>query len=256
MSTQEADVESGNDASNSNSKESSKNRDKKLVFFVGLLAFLLGGGIIAGVWWYLDSRDDDSPSPANTVPKSTPVPITSTPISSPTVRPTAPPTSKPTPTFAPTTEEEGMLQKLFDEHGPLWDDAAAWLFNTDMYQPQNDAELVERYALAVMFYRTRGGNLWNLKQGWLSSNSVCNGWHGISCNGSGEVTEIELVDNSLVGALPTEIGILTALTSITIMASYELTGSLPSEIAYLTALENLTMRTYHRIDDKSNECST
>jgi hypothetical protein len=219
---------------------------------VALLAFLLGGGIMGGVWWFLEGRNDDSPSPANTVQESTPVPITSTPVSSPTLRPTSPPTSKPTPTFAPTTEEQGMLQKLFDDHGPLWDNAAAWLFNKDMYKPQDYSELVERYALAVLFYRTRGGNLWNLKQGWLSSNSVCSGWHGINCNGSGKVTEIELVQNSLVGSLPTELGILTALTSITIMNSYELTGSLPSEIASLTALENLTLRTYHKMDSVSN----
>lgn len=243
MADRAEDVETGNDPNEDSQKESS-NRGK-LVVCVALLAFLVGGGIVAGVWWFLEGKNDDSPSPANTAQDSTPSPMTSAPVSNPTLPPNPPTPTTPPPTSPPTTEEEGLLQNLFDDHAPLWDDAADWLLNSDMYEPEDYSEMVERYALAVLFYRTRGENLWNFKQGWLSANSVCNGWRGINCNAAGKVTGIELVDNSLVGPMPSEIGILTALTSVTILNSFEFTGSLPKEIASLTALRSLVLRTLY-----------
>jgi len=222
-------------------KKKGGSRNKMLVGMM-FLAFLLGGAVVAAFWGFLFKDDanvstnrnpDTVQNPTATAPPTTRAPVPTVPP-----QPTTPsPTVSPAPTGAPTTRRDGMFQKLFDDHGPLWEDAIKWLSETDLYESQNVSELKERYALAALFYRTSGARLWNFKQDWLSSNSVCDGWYGVSCNSQGKVTKIEFVDNSLVGSLPSEIGMLTALTYLKINDSFELTGSIPSHISSLTNLE-------------------
>lgn len=137
-----------------------------------------------------------------------------------------------------------MEDRLKNEHQPLNAVAQEWLSLVDNYKPSDYAEYEERYALAVFYFETGGSKLWKLNTGWLTSTSPCSGWYGVTCDANNKVTSIELNDNSLVGSLSSEIGILTALTSITILNSYELTGSLPTQLSQLTDLRRIIMSTY------------
>lgn len=43
-----------------------------------------------------------------------------------------------------------------------------------------DLDVVQRYALNVMFFSTEGGG-WTNFEGWSSRNHVCDGWVGVTC---------------------------------------------------------------------------
>lgn len=135
-----------------------------------------------------------------------------------------------------------MADRLKNEHQPLDTSAQEWLSLVDNYEPSDYAEYEERYALAVFYFQTGGSKLWNFNSEWLTSTSPCT-WYGVTCDDqTKKVTSIELSDNSLVGTLSSELGILTSLTSITILNSFELTGSLPTQLSRLTNLKRITMR--------------
>ncbi|MCL4832152.1 MAG: hypothetical protein KJZ86_06910 [Caldilineaceae bacterium] len=89
----------------------------------------------------------------------------------------------------------------------------------------------------VALYTATGGENWTHKTDWLQTNTPC-GWYGVSCSG-GRVSRLSLYENKLVGALPPEIGNLTALTSLT-LSNNQLT-SLPSQIGNLIALSWLNL---------------
>ncbi|KAL3942138.1 MAG: hypothetical protein SGARI_000364, partial [Bacillariaceae sp.] len=101
--------------------------------------------------------------------------------------------------------------------------ATDWLMNRDLAQTcPDDPKLVQRWALAVMYYSTNG-NDWDQcsadgldacgsadttfapfrnKQRFLSSGTECE-WAGISCNIDECVTEVEFENNNLIGTIPT-----------------------------------------------------
>ena len=73
-------------------------------------------------------------------------------------------------------------------------------------------KLIERYALAVLFYSTDDEGPWWGDGGWFSSSDVCQGWEGIQCTSSSEqfrfVSSINLTEAGLDGSIPGEIGLL------------------------------------------------
>jgi Leucine-rich repeat (LRR) protein len=89
----------------------------------------------------------------------------------------------------------------------------------------------------VALYDNTAGDNWTTNDGWLKNNSPCT-WHGIICNGDGNVTNISLYSNQLSGTLPE----LSALTKLKYLSLYgnQLTGSVP-ELTALTQLEVLTV---------------
>ena len=65
-----------------------------------------------------------------------------------------------------------------------------------------------------MFYAATNGAGWTTKANWMSGSDPCttgSTWHGVTCSG-GEVTSLSLIDNGLTGTLPTQVGLLTAIT--------------------------------------------
>jgi hypothetical protein len=68
--------------------------------------------------------------------------------------------------------------------------------------------IIQRYALATLFYSTNGDS-WSNNTSWLDSGEECNGW-GVSCTNTGAVV-LDLPSNNLQGTLPPEIGLLTSL---------------------------------------------
>ena len=66
-------------------------------------------------------------------------------------------------------------------------------------------------------------------------------WHGVTTNGAGRVTALDLSGNRLSGAVPAAVGRLTALTSLDLSGNAGLSGSIPSAWTDLTALTALDL---------------
>ncbi|MEE4359737.1 MAG: hypothetical protein V2I97_24920 [Desulfococcaceae bacterium] len=94
----------------------------------------------------------------------------------------------------------------------------------------------EREALIALYNSTDGAN-WNNNEGWLGPEGTECSWYGITCDGSGNVTSIDLRSNNLQGSIPAEIGNLTNLSSF-VLYQNQLSGTIPAEIANLI---NLTL---------------
>lgn len=95
-------------------------------------------------------------------------------------------------------------------------------------------------ALEALFNATNG-EYWNNNQGWLSDCDPCQGipWNGVTCIGN-RVTSIFLINNSLSGMLPPEIGQLTSLETFWAITN-NLSGPIPTEIGQLTNLYSLNL---------------
>ncbi|WP_420624173.1 cadherin domain-containing protein [Candidatus Poriferisodalis sp.] len=73
---------------------------------------------------------------------------------------------------------------------------------------------------------------------WSASRAMT-GWTGITMSG-GRVTELRLSSTGLSGTIPTELGSLSGLTTIS-MPSNDLSGSIPASIGNLTNLRHLNL---------------
>jgi hypothetical protein len=129
--------------------------------------------------------------------------------------------------------------------------AADWLINEDprLVCP-GDEKLVQRWAVAVMYFSTDGGDWFQCsadgtdpcgdvepfvgKRRFLSPFSECQ-WAGITCDVDGCVTEVEFEENNLVGTIPTEMGLLTDL-AVWGMERGGLSSTIPTQIGALSNL--------------------
>ena len=71
--------------------------------------------------------------------------------------------------------------------------------------------MIDRYALATLYYST-GGENWNNQTGWLVDPDVCNWYPQVVstpptsiCADNGDVLFMSLGNNVLVGTLPVEL---------------------------------------------------
>jgi len=94
---------------------------------------------------------------------------------------------------------------------------------------------IERDALIALYNATGGAN-WNNSTNWNTNFSVCD-WSGVTVV-NGNVTELSLINNNLIGTIPSELGNLPSLTSLN-LRSNQLTGSIPSNIGNLLNLDLL-----------------
>lgn len=126
------------------------------------------------------------------------------------------------------------LPQTVEEYEGLMDDTSAtpqaramsWLLYDDTRDISNEAG--ERWALASLFYYWKGSN-WNSAKNWLSSESACE-WEHISCDAlTGQIQEITLDSNNLVGTIPPEIALLNTTQSLW-LKNNSLTGPLPNEV--------------------------
>ena len=72
--------------------------------------------------------------------------------------------------------------------------------------------------------------------GWSSTTDCCK-WKNVNCDGSNRVTSINLTSQPLTGTLPSDLGTLTQLTTLSLLGN-SLSGPLPS-LANLTSLQKL-----------------
>ena len=62
----------------------------------------------------------------------------------------------------------------------------------------------DQYTGLSALYVSAGGSSWSTKSGWLMDDDPCAGWYGVTCSNSNVVTQLQLVNNNLVGSLPSQ----------------------------------------------------
>ena len=92
-------------------------------------------------------------------------------------------------------------------------------------QPESSPE-TDRAALVALYNSTGGAN-WANNANWLSDEPLGE-WYGVTVDGNGRVTVVDLHENGLTGRLPSQLGNLTNLTHL-VLWNNELTGLIPSE---------------------------
>jgi len=103
-----------------------------------------------------------------------------------------------------------------------------------------DDRVVQRFALAVLYYSTGGLTSW--KVSWLSPSTECSwGEPNVDCNFNNVVDLISLPGEGLSGKIPGEIGLLSSLTYLDLNLN-DLGGTIPTEIGLLSFLTGLTLR--------------
>ena len=107
----------------------------------------------------------------------------------------------------------------------------------------------QREALEAL-YRELDGGSWQDSNNWLSSLPLGD-WGGVRTDEWGRVNELDLRsfeirgtrgDNGLRGAIPAEIGDLTAMVRLNLSLNENLTGPLPPELGNLVNLEELYLQ--------------
>ena len=88
-------------------------------------------------------------------------------------------------------------------------------------------------------YESTAGSGWKYNHGW-GERTTCNA-AGVACDSSGAVVGMDLSNNALTGALPSEVGHLTDVKWLD-LTSNSLNGSLPTDIGRLTAVKGLAVR--------------
>lgn len=97
----------------------------------------------------------------------------------------------------------------------------------------------DRAALEALYHATGGADFWRRSDNWLTD-APLSAWYGVKVDSGGRVKALELGDNRLYGAVPIEIGDLSALEVLS-LSSNILEGPIPPEIGNLTALEHLSL---------------
>jgi hypothetical protein len=150
------------------------------------------------------------------LPSEPTAPVPTAPVST-TQDPTTPVPTTP----VPTTQEEAFLNELLS---PVSSDdgealrntstppnkALEWLADDTNLESYSDETIIQRYALATLYYSTKGDS-WDDNTLWLDSVEECSGWFELSCTTSGTLTVLGLRWNNLEGTVPPEIGLLTSL---------------------------------------------
>jgi hypothetical protein len=149
----------------------------------------------------------------------------------------------------PVPDEEEIVEILsavssdggvaFQTPGSAQNKAFHWLANDTFTGYHSDEKLIQRYALATIYYATNG-EAWLNNSLWLDNGDECGRWWqfigGFSCDSpTGGITSLGLSKNNLNGTLPPEVGLLSSLESLGLSQNY-LKSTIPTEIGQLVRL--------------------
>lgn len=90
-------------------------------------------------------------------------------------------------------------------------------------------------------YNAASGFSWTNNNNWLNGMDPCDAaarWFGVSCDGSGNITGLNLYDNGLNGFIPPELGLLIYLVNLD-LGRNQLSGNIPVELGNINALTSL-----------------
>src|SRR4051812_13246054 len=121
--------------------------------------------------------------------------------------------------------------------------SAAGVFAQSNVVPDN----VEFAALKDLWDSTNpNGTTWTTKTNWptgtwpsTATSTQFGTWYGVTVV-NGDITQIALPTNNLIGSLPSSIGTLTKLKVLS-LGSNQLSGTIPNEIGNLTSLQTLLL---------------
>ena len=128
-----------------------------------------------------------------------------------------------------------------------------WLVEEDtLYICPEDPNFAQRYALAVLYFATRGDQWTKCRRDGLT---VCSGesflsgaheceWGGVTCDSLNRVTNLNLDEGNLKGVLPDELWVLEYCEELD-FDSNELVGTVPQFIKSLKNLERLDLDRNH-----------
>jgi len=110
--------------------------------------------------------------------------------------------------------------------------ALAWLVEADTNKPTAELQLIQRYALATLYFGTNG-DAWEDNANWLNPDECS--WRDINCgshedgSSTGTVEEIQLSEGNLEGKLSADLGLLSDLRVFSMIGNL-LSGSIPSSL--------------------------
>jgi hypothetical protein len=164
------------------------------------------------------------------------------------------------------------LSQYFDMTDPVHQKTTDWITNIDTYkfeESTSEGRMLQRYILAYLYFATTQNNkTWlscNINEkneecdfakivslngttpvegfvkaySWLSSRTECE-WGGLSCNDRSDLTDIDLTGQQIDSTLPSEIALLSTMTSLRLASNY-FHGSLPTEIGSMYRLRYLSL---------------
>ena len=91
----------------------------------------------------------------------------------------------------------------------------------------------------IALYEAADGDNWVSNQNWLSNRPIGT-WYGVITDENDRVIELDLSENDLSGAIPSELGHLTFLEYLH-LSENQLSGSIPSAISVLSNLIELSL---------------
>ena len=91
----------------------------------------------------------------------------------------------------------------------------------------------------MALYNSLGGASWTSKTNWGETGVAIGMWEGVTTNGSGSVTALDLASNNLSGPLPAALGSLISLTTLD-LSNNSLSGTVP-DLSALTSLTTLNL---------------
>jgi RHS repeat-associated protein len=104
-------------------------------------------------------------------------------------------------------------------------------------------DLQQQYDALMTFYSSANGGSWTNNSGWSSANPAVlqsvSGWYGLTVDGSGFVTHIDLDNNNLTGTLAAAINNVCSATSID-LSDNQISGAVPA-FASTMNLEHLQL---------------
>ena len=201
---------------------------------VSAILFLISGASLAVILYFLEyytfwfeqngSKDDGSLSLSGTAG------VGSTPKGS-----AFPTKSLPTSTWNVIRNENSSPQAR----------AYQWLKSDPFISKYTDAQKLQRFVLASLYYATNGEK-WKDSTAWLSTSTPECEWSSKAdtdsiCDSEGNYRVLSISSNGLEGFLPEEIGLLTALRELNVQSNRGLSGPLPSTIGFLTTLESINI---------------
>ncbi|EGO26326.1 hypothetical protein SERLADRAFT_384847, partial [Serpula lacrymans var. lacrymans S7.9] len=114
--------------------------------------------------------------------------------------------------------------------------------NTDTQDGQQIQNAIQFCGLRAVFETANAAGQATLGNGsWVQDVKFC-AWTGVTCDGSGQVSNLKLTFPGVPAALPSEIGSLTSLQSLQVVGGNTIpAGSLPASFTNLTAMTNLQL---------------
>ena len=91
----------------------------------------------------------------------------------------------------------------------------------------------------VALYNSTDGENWSTQRYWLG-NRPLEWWYGVTTDGNGKVTSVDLSYKQLSGEIPPELGNLSSLKDLD-LSSNDLSGEIPPEFGNLSNLEELEL---------------